>query len=112
MKLITRTSLVTLVNGVTINNNPSYRVIRNSIFIDDKMISDKTDTSSLLGYVSITRAEGIEHGSVSVEQQALLGRQSATGKIGNEVRDKSKSEMPRRKGTKGCWSKEENRKLW
>ena len=63
--------------------------------------------------MSITRTEGIEHGCVSVEQQALLARQSATGKVGNEVREKNSiSEVPRRKRTKNSWTKEENRKLW
>ena len=58
------------------------------------------------GYMSITRAEGIKHGCVySVEQQALLGRQSATAKVGNV------SEVPRRKRQR-TWKKEENRKLW
>ena len=44
-----------------------------------------------------TLTEGIEHGCVSVEQQALLGRQSAAIKVGNEVgRKNSVSEVPRR----------------
>ena len=48
------------------------------------------------GYMIITRAEGIEHGRVSV---ALLGRQSASAKVGNEVREKSSvSEVPRTTG--------------
>ena len=88
----------------------------NSIFICDKMISDKTNTNCNeagridWGYMSITRAEGIEHGCVSVEQQALLGRQSATAKVGNEVREKSSiCEMLRRKITKDSLAKEENR---
>ena len=72
------------------------------------MISDKTATKPEA--LSITRAEGIENGCVSVEQQALLGRQSATAKVGNEVREKSSvSEVPRRKRTKDSWTKEENR---
>ena len=51
---------------------------------------------------SITRAEEIEHSYVSVEQQALLDRQSATAKVGNEVREKnSVSEVPRTKKNKG-----------
>ena len=63
--------------------------------------------------MSITRAEGIEHGCVSVEQQALLSRQSTTAKVGNEVREKnSVSEVPRRKITNDSWTKDENRKLW
>ena len=63
--------------------------------------------------MSITRAEGIENGCVSVEQQALLGQQSATAKVGNEVTEKSSvSELSRRKRMKGNWTKEENRKLW
>ena len=63
--------------------------------------------------MGITRAEEIEHGSVSVEQQALLGRQSTTAKVGNEVRgEKGVSELPKRKGTRDNWTKEENRKLW
>ena len=63
-------------------------------------------------YMNITRAEGIEHGCVSAEQQVLVGQQSATAK-GNEVREKiSVSEVPRRKRTKDSWTKEENRKLW
>ena len=76
-------------------NTPRYRINNNSIFIDDKIISEKTDTNCNdaggIGwrYMSITRAEGIEHGCVSVEQQALLCRQSTTAKIGNEVREKS-----------------------
>ena len=37
------------------------------------------------GYMSITRAEGIEHGRISMEQQVLLCQQSATAKVGNEV---------------------------
>ena len=50
------------------------------------------------GYMSITRAEGIEYRCVSVEQQAVLGRQAATAKLGNELREKnSVSEVPRRK---------------
>ena len=59
------------------------------------MISDKTDTNCNeargidWGYTSITRAYGIQHGCVSEEQQALLGRQSATAKVANEVREKS-----------------------
>ena len=62
--------------------------------------------------MSITRVEGIEHSCVGVEQQALLGQQSATATVGNEVREKSSlSEMPRRKITKDSWTKEENRKL-
>ena len=40
-------------------------------------------------YTSITRAEGIEHNCVSVEQQALLGQQSAAAKVSNEVREKN-----------------------
>ena len=57
--------------------------------------------------------KGIEHGCVSVEQQALLDRQSTTAKVANEVREKnSVSEVPRRKRTKDSWTKEENRKLW
>ena len=53
-------------------------------------------------YISITRAEGIEYGCVSVEQRALLGRQSTTAKVGNEVREKSSvSEVPRRGKNKG-----------
>ena len=65
------------------------------------------------GYMSITRAEGIKHVCVSVEQQALLSRQSATAKVGNEVREKSSgSEVPWRKRTKDSCAKEENRKLW
>ena len=48
--------------------------------------------------MSITKAEGIEHSCVSVEQQALLGRQSATAMFGNDVREKSSvSEVARRK---------------
>ena len=72
-------------------NTSSYGINSNSIFIDDKMISDKTDTKLQRGqgidwgYMSITRAEGMEHGCISVEQQALLGRQSATATVGNEV---------------------------
>ena len=68
------------------------------------MISDNTDTSCNdaggigRGYMSITRAEGIEHGCVNVEQQPLLGQQSATAKVCNEVREKSSaSETPRSK---------------
>ena len=62
--------------------------------------------------MSITRAEGIEHGFFSVEQQALLGGKSTTGKVGNQVREKSSvSEVPRRKSTQDKWTKEENRKL-
>ena len=65
------------------------------------------------GYTNITRAEGIEHGCVSVEQQTLLGRQSASAKVGNEVREKnSVSQVPRRKIIKDNWTKKENRKLW
>ena len=65
------------------------------------------------GYMSITRTVGIEHGCVSKEQQALLGRQFATAKIGNEVKEKSSvSEVPRRKRTKDSCTKEENIKLW
>ena len=59
------------------------------------MISDQTDTNCneagdiAWGYMSITRAEEVEHSCVSVEQQALLGRQSATAnKLGNEVKRK------------------------
>ena len=48
-----------------------------------------------------------------MEQQGLLGRQSATAKVDNEVREKiNVSEVPRRKRTKHSWTKEENRKLW
>ena len=70
------------------------------------MISDKADTNCNeaggIDYMSITRAEGIEYGCVSVEQQALLGRQSATAKVGNKVREKSSvSEVPRREKDKG-----------
>ena len=47
-----------------------------------------------------------------MEQQALLGRQSATAKVGNEVREKSSaSEVSRRKRTKDNRTKEDNRKL-
>ena len=71
------------------------------------MISDKMDTNWNeaggidWGYMSITRAEGIEHGCVSVEQQALLCQQFGTAKVGNEVGERSSvSEVPRRKRTK------------
>ena len=54
-----------------------------------------------------TRAEGIEHGCISMEQQALLGQQSASAKVGNEVRERnSVSEVPRRKRTKDNSTKE------
>ena len=43
------------------------------------------------GHMSITGAEAIEHGCVRVEQQALHSQQSATVKVGNEVREKSSS---------------------
>ena len=44
------------------------------------MISDKTDTNCketgdiYWGYMSITSAEGVKHGCVSVEQQKLLSQ--------------------------------------
>ena len=47
-----------------------------------------------------------------MEQQALVGRQSATAKVGDEVREKSSvSEVPRKKRTKDTWTKEEHTKL-
>ena len=53
------------------------------------------------GYMSVTRAEGIKHGCVIVERQALLDRQSAIATVGNDVREKSSvSEVPRMKRTK------------
>ena len=83
-----------------------------------KWFCDKTDTNCNeaggidWGYMSIPIAEGIEHGSVSVEQQALFGRQSAT-KVGNEVRENNiVSDVPSWKQAKENWTKEEKRKLW
>ena len=70
------------------------------------MISDKTDTNCEAGgidwgCISITRADRIEHGCDSVEQQELFERQSTTAKVGNEVREKrSVNEVRRRKITK------------
>ena len=58
------------------------------------MISNKSDPNCNEAggidweYMSITRTEGIEHGCVGVEEQALLGQQSTTAKVGNEVREK------------------------
>ena len=51
----------------------------------------------------------MEHSCVSVEQQALLSQQSATAKLGKEVREKSSVSEER---TKDSWTKDENRKLW
>ena len=118
MKVITRTRLVTLVDGVTIKTPLAIGKIATQ-FIDDKMISDKTDTNCneagrIDGDTRVSpEREGIEHGSVSVEQQALLGRQSATAMVGTEVgEERSVSELPRRKRTKNNWTKEENKKVW
>ena len=75
MKLTIRTSRVALVDVFTI----------------------KTDTTEAL----IGRAEGFEHGFVSVKQQPLLGQQSATAKVGNKVRENSSvNKVQRRKRTK------------
>ena len=63
--------------------------------------------------MSITGAEGIENGCISVEQLALLSRQSATAKVGNELRKNSSvSEVPRMKRPTNNWTKGVNRKLW
>ena len=81
------------------------------------MISDKTDTNCNEArgvdgvYMSISLAEGIEHDSVSVEKQALLGRQSVTATLQNDVRERSCGNA-RRKRNKNKWTKEENRKVW
>ena len=62
--------------------------------------------------MSIIRAEGIEQVCVSVEQQALLGGQSTTAKVDNDVREeRSVGEMPRWKRTKDNWTKENRRLL-
>ena len=108
MKVITRTSLVTSVDGVTIKSHLAIGEITtsNSIFIGDKMNSDKMNINCNeyrgidSGCTSITRADGIEHGCVGVEQQAILGRQSASAKVVNEVKEKSSvSEVPMKKRT-------------
>ena len=53
---------------------PSLCINSNSMFINDKMVCDKTDTNYnkavgiYWGYMSIPIVEGIEHGSASVKQ--------------------------------------------
>ena len=60
-------------NASCCQNSPSYRINSISIYIDDKTDTSCNEAGCIdLGYLSITRAEGIEHGCVSVEQQALL----------------------------------------
>ena len=88
--MVTRTSLVTLVDRVTIKTLPTYRRNCNTIFIDDKMIlyakmDSKCNKAGGIDPVS-PQAEGIEHGYVSLKQQTIIIRQFSTAKVGNEVR--------------------------
>ena len=72
--------------------------------ISDKQIQTARRPEALM---SITGADRNRARCISVEQHALLGRQSATANVGNEAKEtNSVSEVPRRKRTKSSWRKD------